>query len=160
MNDREALLHHLETTLGAGPADAARLDSVLEQAIACLGCTLGTLHVLSPQSGLLELRAHRGIPEKIVEVVRTVPIGKGMAGIAAERREPVQVCNLQTDTSGAVRPAARQTGSQGSIAVPMLRDGAVRGVLGVGKHVPYDFTAAEQTLLLEAAAAIARALPF
>ena len=158
MNDHRSLLQRIEATLGAGPADDARLGSVLDQAIACLGCSLGTVHLLNPQSGLLELRAHRGIPEKIVEVVRTVPIGKGMAGIAAERREAVQVCNLQTDASGVVRPGARQTASQGSIAVPMLRDGAVRGVLGVGKHVPHDFTAAEQSLLLEAAAAIARVL--
>jgi putative methionine-R-sulfoxide reductase with GAF domain len=158
MSDRDSLLVQLEAVLRGGPADADRLGTILELTIARLGCTLGTVHCLSPESGFLELRAHRGIPEAIVEKVHTVPIGKGMAGLAAERREPVQVCNLQTDASGVARPAARQTGSQGSIAVPMLRDGVVLGVLGVGKHEPHEFTAAEQALLLEAGAVIARAL--
>ena len=36
----------------------------------------------------------------------------------AERAEPVTACNLQTDTSGDVRPGARATGLQGSICVP------------------------------------------
>jgi len=83
-----------------------------------------------------------------------VPIGKGMAGIAAERRQPVQVCNLQTDNSGVARPAAKETRMEGSIAVPMLVGDGLKGVLGVAKPVAYDFTEAETGSLLEIAAAI------
>ena len=38
---------------------------------------------------------------------------------------------------------------EGSIAVPMLVDGSLRGVLGVAKPVAYEFTPAESALLLQ-----------
>lgn len=46
-----------------------------------------------------------------------------MAGIAAERHQLVQLCNLQKDISGVARPATKETKVEGSIAVPMLLDG-------------------------------------
>lgn len=82
-----------------------------------------------------------------------------MAGIAAERGEPVQVCNLQTDSSGVVRPGARDTKMEGSIAAPMLDSaGALKGTLGVAKPVAYDFTALECDLLMKAGRLIAEHL--
>lgn len=72
-----------------------------------------------------------------------------MAGIAAQRREPVEMCNLQTDNSGVARPAAKETKVEGSIAVPMLLDEELYGVLGIAKPVPYDFTETEINGLME-----------
>jgi glycosyltransferase involved in cell wall biosynthesis len=75
-----------------------------------------------------------------------------IAGCAAERKGPVQLCNLQTDTSGLARPEARATGVNGSLAVPVLSaDGRVLGVIGIGKTVPHDFSA-EETSRLQAEA--------
>ena len=69
----------------------------------------------------------------------------------------MQVCNLQTDQSGVVRPGAKMTQMEGSLAVPMLDGGALRGVLGIAKPVAYEFTAAETQLLLDVAALAAAA---
>jgi len=101
---------------------------------------------------VLKLVAYHGIPPHIAEIAATVPIGKGIAGLAAERREPVTICNLQTDTSGQARPAARSTGMEGSLAVPMLVAGELRGVLGIAKATAHDWTADEQNLALQIAA--------
>jgi len=81
-----------------------------------------------------------------------------MAGIAAERRKPVEMCNLQTDTSGVARPAARETKVEGSVAVPMLLDGDLYGTLGIAKPVPYDFTEREIQDLLMIGEAVSRAV--
>jgi putative methionine-R-sulfoxide reductase with GAF domain len=81
-----------------------------------------------------------------------------MAGLAAERRECVQICNLQSDKSGQVKPMAKLTGMEGSIAVPMLVDGEVCGVLGVAKPTEYEFTPAEKQLLLDIGGLIGRRL--
>jgi putative methionine-R-sulfoxide reductase with GAF domain len=81
--------------------------------------------------------------------VSEIPIGKGMAGIAAERREPVEMCNLQTDESGVARPAAKETKVEGSIVVPMLLNQTLYGTLGIAKPVPYDFTKDEVNDLLK-----------
>lgn len=121
-------------------------------------CPVGTVHVLDPEDGLLHLKAQQGLPPPVLDKVQVIPIGKGMAGIAAERKEPVQVCNLQTDTSGVARPTAKLTQMEGSLAAPMLDGDALRGVLGIAKPTAYDFTPDEVTLLMQIGAAIARAL--
>lgn len=108
----------------------------------------GTIHWLDLQTGLLTLAAHQNIPPQIAEIVGTVPIGKGIAGLAAQKREPIALCNLQTDTSGQARPAAKSTGMEGSLAVPMLVEGELRGVLGVAKAEAHDWTPEEKSLLM------------
>jgi GAF domain-containing protein len=80
--------------------------------------------------------------------VRTVPVGKGMAGLAVERNQPVEACNIQSDASGDVRPGARATGLQGSIVVPIVREGAAVGALGVANFRERTFTPQETALLV------------
>jgi putative methionine-R-sulfoxide reductase with GAF domain len=104
---------------------------------------------------MLQLRARRGIPDIILDKVKSIPVGKGMAGIAAERKQPVQICNLQTDASGVAKPSAKETKMEGSITVPMLIEGELRGTLGVAKPVPYEFSEEESNLLMDAGALIA-----
>ena len=131
----------LETALATGDPAV-----VLAAAIRHFGCQAGTVHFL--RDGVLQLVAHEGIPPHIAQIAATVPIGKGIAGLAAQRREPITICNLQTDTSGQARPAAKSTGMEGSLAVPMLVGDDLRGVLGIAKATAHDWTSAEQTLLL------------
>ena len=131
----------LESALATG--DPA---TVLAASIHHFGCQAGTVHLL--RDGLLQLAAHEGLPPHIAQIAATVPIGKGIAGLAAERREPITICNLQTDTSGQARPAAKSTGMEGSIAVPMLVGDELRGVLGIAKATAHDWPEEEQALLL------------
>ncbi len=127
--------------------------TVLAAALAHFGCQAGTVHLL--RDGVLKLAAHKNIPPPVVQIVETVPIGKGIAGLAAERREPVTICNLQTDTSGQARPAAKTTGMEGSLAVPMLAGGELRGVLGIAKAGADDWPVEESALLQALGAALA-----
>jgi L-methionine (R)-S-oxide reductase len=159
MSTDARLLQTIEGVLRTEGATEEALLRVLDLVLARFDCVTGTIHALSLQSGLLELRAQRGIPPVIMDKVVRIPVGKGMAGIAAERKEPVQVCNLQTDHSGVAKPGAKETRMEGSIAAPMLVDKTIlRGVLGVAKPVAYEFTAAEQGLLLQVGEVIGRHL--
>ncbi len=154
-NDKQAddssLLSRLETRLDRAGVSDESLLAVLDEVLSHFQCVTGTIHDINPADGMLRLRAQRGIPAVILDRVRSIPIGKGMAGIAAERREPVQVCNLQTDSSGVAKPAARETRMEGSIAVPMLPAGRLCGVMGVAKPVVYEFTETETAQLVEIA---------
>lgn len=147
----KSLPSEIESALSS-PEPAA---AVLTAAIRHFGCQAGTVHLL--RDGVLRLAAHEGIPAPIAQIVETVPIGKGIAGLAAERREPVSLCNLQTDTSGQAQPAARTTGMEGSIAVPMLVAGELRGVLGIAKATAHEWSPEETALLLEVAARLGTA---
>ena len=131
-------------------------DDVLALLLRQFDCPVGTVHVVDPADGMLHLKAQQGLPPPVLDKVQVIPIGKGMAGIAAERKEPVQMCNLQTDDSGVARPSAKLTKMEGSLASPMLAGDRVFGVLGVAKPTTYDFTPEETALLLEAGALIAR----
>ena len=132
--------------------------AVLERVTRHFDCPVGTLHLMTDGDGMLHLAAQRGLPPVVLDKVQHIPIGKGMAGIAAERRQPVQVCNLQADASGVVRPGAKLTQMEGSLAAPMLHGARLFGVLGVAKPVAYDFTSAETQLLLDIGSRIAKAL--
>ena len=149
----EPLLSEIDTLIEAGDWSGA-----LARVIACMKADSGTIHVMGADDGQLHLRAaSAGIPPHVLEIVRVVPVGKGMAGLAAERGEPVSICNIQTDTSGDVRPGARAAGLEGAIALPMLlADGAVAGVLGVANRAARTFTAEETGRLLAIGRTLAR----
>ena len=125
-------------------------DRLLRLTLEYFSAETGTIHVME-QDGMLHLRAVAGsIPPPVLEAVRVIPVGKGLAGLAVERSEPVTVCNLQTDSSGAAKPAARSTGVQGSICVPMMLDGKPVGALGIGTYRERTFTEDEIATLLQA----------
>jgi L-methionine (R)-S-oxide reductase len=131
---------------------------VLTGVIADFGCVTGTLHRFDPTDQHLKLVAQQGIPEVLMPVVKSIPIGKGIAGAAAQTRKPVEMCNLQTDTSGVAKPGAKQTQVQGTLAVPVLDGEKLCGTLGIGKMVPYEFSEEEKRRLLAVAAEMAERL--
>ena len=143
------------TILSALSQDA---DAVLRACIAHFGCAAGSVHWLA-EDGSLSLGAHANLPLPVVAIVQTVPIGKGIAGLAAETLQPVCFCNLQTDDSGRARPAARTTGMEGAIAVPMLVNGALCGVLGIAKVDAYEWNDAEKASLLHTASKLGELRP-
>lgn len=97
------------------------------------GGVAGTIHVLAGE--VLVLEAALNIPPKVQEVTRTIPRGKGMAGLAWERSRPVQTCNLKTDSTGDVRPGAKAVDAQAAIAIPVYGSGGeLAAVVGVAFH--------------------------
>lgn len=94
------------------------------------GAVAGTVHLR--QGDGLALEAAVNIPPPVIEAVRWVPWGKGMAGVALETGEAVTTCNLKEDDSGRVKPGAKAVSAQAAVALP-LKDaaGAVTAVVGV-----------------------------
>lgn len=129
-------------------------SSWLQQTLDYFNCTTGTLHVLDEDTDILRLKAQVGVPEFLLPKMSAIPIGKGMAGIAAERKEPVQVCNLQTDASGVVRPGAKDTQVEGAITIPLLLESKLYGTLGIAKKEPHEFSDLEINQLVEIGQAI------
>lgn len=130
-------------------------SNILSETLNVFDCPTGTLHRLDTESQILKLVAQRGLPDMILPIVSNIPVGKGMAGICAERREPVQTCNLQTDNSGVIRPGAKETKMEGAMTVPILYKGTLLGTLGIAKPIPYDFSSDETAALTAISDAIA-----
>jgi len=133
--------------------------AVLVQILKNFACVTGTLHRTDPSTGLLMLVTQHGIPPQVLPMllpkIDNIPFGKGIAGCAAQRKEPVQLCNLQEDLGGVAKPDAQKTNVQGALAVPIVgSDGKVIGVLGIGKMQPYEFNDSEVSDLNKVAALI------
>ncbi len=149
----------MNLTLPQSPSDAD-WSQFLSAVASEFDCTTATLHRLDPADRHLKLVAAQAIPPQLMPVIQSIPVGKGIAGAAAQSRQPVELCNLQTDTSGVAKPGAKMTQVQGSLAVPMMDGDRLCGTLGIGKLVPYDFDEEEKGNLMRIAReAAARLLP-
>jgi len=132
------------TTLlkGCAPRDAT-LETILRETLRHFHSESGTIHLLDPDKQLLHLAAQIGLPPQLLDVVKTIPVGKGIAGQVAAQNKPVSICNLQTDSTGVAKPGAKQTGLGGSICVPIRTGDKLTGTLGIGTIRPYEYTADE-----------------
>jgi L-methionine (R)-S-oxide reductase len=125
----------------------------LERYLSAHGGIAGTVHIYDAASDLLVLSAWLNIPPPVVNITRTIPKGKGMAGLAWERSVPVQTCNLQQTTSPDVRPGAKAVNAQAAVAIPVASaEGALRAVVGIAFLGEREIEAEEMNRLTSAAA--------
>lgn len=147
------LAQQIKALLQSGGSTEAILPEALKLVLAAFNSETGTIHKLDAEKQLLHLAAQVGLPPFMLDVVKTIPVGKGIAGATVARGEPVTMCNLQTDTSGVAIPGAKQTGVGGALCVPMRAGDKIVGTLGIGTQRPYEYTV-EETRLLEEIASI------
>jgi len=113
----------------------------------------GTVHVV--RGDMLAIAGAINIPPKVQEVTAQIPIGKGMAGLAWQRDEPIQTCNLKTDASGAVKPGAKAVDAKAAVALPIHDDsGTVRAVVGLAWMHEQELSAAELAAIATDAASL------
>lgn len=144
------ITEQISTLLDNGRQSPRRdvLENVLRETLRHFHSETGTIHSLDPQAQLLQLEAQIGLPPQMLDVVKTIPVGKGIAGQVAAQNKPVTICNLQTDTSGVARPGAKQTGLGGTVCVPIRHNDVLMGTFGIGTIRVYEYTA-EDTHELE-----------
>ena len=136
----------------------ATLQETLRLILADLHSETATIHLLDVETQLLHLTAHVGLPPQMRDLVKTIPVGKGIAGQTVSQNKPVTICNLQTDTSGVAKPGARQSGVGGAVCVPMHQGKTIVGTLGIGTMRQHEYTPEETQRLQEAANLIATRL--
>jgi putative methionine-R-sulfoxide reductase with GAF domain len=147
------------TTISSDIALATDATAALTAVIRTFAAHTGTLHFLGTD-GMLHLAAiHGAIPAPVMEHIRTIEIGKGMAGVCAELNEPVLWCNLNRDGSGVVQSGARSLGLAGSIVVPVRSGTAMVGTLGIANTGERTFTDEETALLIECGSSLLRFRP-
>ena len=141
-----AIMYHIMST-------PTELDSWLQNFLAKYNGAAGTVHFF--ENGGLKLMSAINIPPPVQQVVAWVPNGKGMAGLALQRKEPVQTCNLKEDNSGNVKPGAKAVNAQAAVALPVLDDqSGVRAVVGIAFSNEREFTTAELDDLTVAASTV------
>lgn len=140
----------------SGIESADHNSAVLRRVVSHFHADSGTIHLLGEDGCLHLVAASEGMPAQVMAAIRTIPVGKGMAGLAVQRGQPVDACNIQTDQSGDVRPGAKATDLAGAIVVPIFRGSEVVGALGIANRAERSFTQAEIDELIEVGRQIAK----
>jgi L-methionine (R)-S-oxide reductase len=135
-------------------SDASATQAWLENFIRDHGGVAGTVHQRVDDDNLA-LAAAVNIPPPVQEIVKRIPKGKGMAGLAFEHDEPISTCNIKDDNTGRVRPGAKAVQAQAAVAFPVHgNDGAVRAVVGIAYEDDRELTEKEFAKLTEAASTL------
>ena len=144
MNEPAPLPERIDRILQENSDLQDRLQQILTEITGYFQARTCTFHRAIKDHSRLELIVQVGLPPHIAEIAGRIPFGKGMAGICAERGEPVTMCNLQTDDTGVARPAARDTKVEGAVVVPLINEeGEVVATLGIGKDGEHDYSGDE-----------------
>ncbi|STX27980.1 Signal transduction protein containing GAF and PtsI domains [Legionella beliardensis] len=125
-------------------------NTVLATIVSRFSADVGTIHKLDKKDNQLHLVAYtHGIPENIIEGVRKIPLGKGIAGTTAQEKKPTVIGDLVTDRTDYVIPIARTAGIQGMMCVPVFDKEEVVGTISVGCVKERQFTEPEIDKLIE-----------
>ncbi len=155
MDETMPLPEKISEILEAESDTEDRLQQVVAEIAGYFKARTCTFHRAMKADKILELIAQVGLPDHIAEIAGRIPFGKGMAGICAARREPVTMCNLQTDDTGVARPSAKDTKVEGAVVVPLINEeGEVVATLGVGKDGEYDYSGDEIKILQQCASVL------
>ena len=125
------------------PVDALQL--LMREVVDLLDATSGSLVLVNPTTGLLDIEASEGLPENGAAL--KLRLDEGITGWVARTGEPTRVA----DVSGDKRYVTLREGIQSEMAVPLVMEGEVRGVLNVDADRPAAFSAEDQELLEELA---------
>ena len=117
------------------------LQRVVAEAMRLTRASSASLVLRNPNSSLLEIEAAAGLP--VSAAVLRLPLGRGITGWVALHGQPARVGNVREDPRYVrVRPEVNS-----ELAVPLLLDGEVRGVLNVDSEAENAFTARDEEVL-------------
>ena len=136
-------LQQIELLLKGGGDRDALAQTVLNATLQRFDSETGTIHWLDKEKQLLRLAAQVGLPKIALDAVRTITVGKGIAGQTVARGEPVKIHNPQAAASG----TAQAGGIGGMVCVPLRFEGKIIGAFGIGTARPHDYTPAETRAL-------------
>ena len=119
------------------------LKELLSRLCAILAADTGAVLLLSEDGTQLTIRASQGLGDRRAKN-RRIPMGKGVAGTIARRREPMVVEDL---SQAEVVQGAPRRRVKSLVGAPLLVEGRVVGVLHVGTRRPRHFTDEDVALL-------------
>lgn len=143
-----AISHAIHATLDPGAA----LDLVVHEAAQLVGATSGSLAMLNPTTGLLDIEAAWNLPDPVRAL--KVRIGEGITGWVVQSGQSACVPDVSKDRRYV--PVRDEVKSE--LAVPIRMNGEVRGTLNVDADRLDAFNEADQELLEALAAQAAQVI--
>src|ERR1041385_992831 len=117
------------------------MELIIGEAVRLMRASSGSVVLINPTSGFLEILASQGLPGKAADL--RLRVGEGITGWVARSGKPARVADVSRDRRYVMlRPDVRS-----ELAVPLDVNGEVRGVLNVDSERVDAFSAEDQDLL-------------
>lgn len=121
------------------------LELIVKEAVRVMRATSGSLVILNPTTGLLEIQAAVGLPRDVSEL--KLRIGEGITGWVARTGKAARIGDVRKDE----RYVMAQSNVLSELAVPFEVDGRGRGVLNVDSDRVDAFGIEDERLLRDLA---------
>ncbi|MDE3069054.1 MAG: GAF domain-containing protein [Verrucomicrobiota bacterium] len=150
--ERLQLLHQVSSVIHSTLEPQEALQLILGEAVRITRAASGSVALVNPTSGFLEIHASTNLPAAAARL--KLRVGEGLTGWVARHGRPARVGDVTQD----VRYVAARPGVRSELAVPLEVNGEVRGVLNVDSDRADAFSADDQELLQELAVQAAKVI--
>jgi signal transduction histidine kinase len=128
------------------------LQIILDEAVRLMRASSGSVCLINPTTGFLEIEAARGLPASAPSV--RLKVGEGITGHVARTGRPVRIGDVTRER----RYVRLGESIRSELAVPLRVADEVRGVINVDSERADAFTAEDEALLEDLAAIAAPAI--
>ena len=138
-------LYEVSRAIHATLESEEALQLIVREAVSLVEATSGSLALVNPTTGLLEIVASEGLPENASAL--SLRINEGITGWVAHHGEPLRLGDVSQDE----RYISARAEVRSELAVPLFIEDTVRAVLNVDAETDDAFSETDQQLLEELA---------
>ena len=151
-HERLKLLYQVSNVIHSTLEPQEALQLIVSEAVRLMGASSGSVVLINPTTGLLEIHASHNLPSAATKL--KLRVGEGITGWVVRAGKPARVGNVRQDP----RYVAARSGVHSELAVPLEVGGEVRGVLNMDSDRTDAFSADDQELLQELAVQAAKVI--
>ncbi len=150
--DRLNLLFQVSNVIHSTLDSQEALQLILREAVQLMRASSGSVILVNPTTGFLEIHASIGLAASATKL--KLRVGEGITGWVARTGKPTRVADVTQDP----RYVMIQRKTRSELAVPLEVAGEIRGVLNVDSNRKNTFTDDDQELLQALAAQAAKVI--
>jgi signal transduction histidine kinase len=151
-HERLNLLYQVSNVIHSTLDSQEALQLIVSEAVRIMRASSGSVVLINPTSGFLEISASHNLPSAATKL--KLRVGEGITGWVARNGKPARVGDVTQDR----RYIVARRGVRSELAVPLEVNGEVRGVINVDSDRADAFTAENQELLQELALQAAKVI--
>jgi signal transduction histidine kinase len=151
-HERLKLLYQVGNVIHSTLEPQEALQLIVSEAVRLMGASSGSVVLINPTTGLLEIHASHNLPSAATKL--KLRVGEGITGWVVRTGKPARVGNVRQDP----RYVAARRGVLSELAVPFEVGGEIRGVLNMDSSRADAFSADDQELLQELAVQAAKVI--
>jgi signal transduction histidine kinase len=150
--ERLRLLYQVSNVIHSTLDSQEALERIIREAVRIMRASSGSVVLLNPHTGFLEIQAANGLPANAKSL--RLRVGEGITGWVARTGKAARVGKVSEDP----RYVMVRKHIESELAVPLVVEGEIRGVLNVDSDRQDAFSADDQSLLEELALQAAKVI--